>query len=133
MTDTQPKQPEKSLGDLFGDLTDNLSQLVRDEIGLAKAEMKDEVSKLGKGGGLVGAGAFSGYMTVLLLSFAAAWGLAVVIPTGFAFLIVGVVWAVAAAVLGLRGREELKNVSPVPQQTVETLQEDVQWAKDLKS
>ena len=125
MTDIQPKQPEKSLGELFTDLSNDMSQLVRDEIELVKVEVKAEVSKAGKGGGLVGAGAFAAYMAVVLLSFAAAWGLAARLPEGVAFLIVGVVWAVVAAVLALKGRQELKNVDPVPQATVETLQEDV--------
>ncbi len=133
MTDIQPKQPEKSLGELFTDLSNDMSQLVRDEIELVKVEVKAEVSKAGKGGGLVGAGAFAAYMGVVLLSFAAAWGLAARLPEGVAFLIVGLVWAVVAAVLALKGRQELKNVDPVPQATVETLQEDVKWAKDLKS
>ena len=68
-------------------------------------------------------------MSLLLLSFAAAWGLSEVMPEGVAFLIVGLAFAAVAAVLYLKGREELKNVNPVPQQTIDTLKEDAQWAR----
>jgi len=106
---------------------------VRDEVALAKAELKEEVSKAGKTGGLLGGGAFSAYMAIVLVSFAAAWALEGILPMGLGFLVVGLIWAAAAALLGLRGKEELKKIDPVPQQTVETMQEDVQWAKDLRS
>lgn len=133
MSDTQPKLPEKSLGELFGTLSSDFSQLVHDEMDLAKLEMKEEAKKAAKTGGMLGAAAFAGYMAILLLSFAAAWALKVVMPEGVAFLIVALIWAAVAAVLGLRGKKEMKKIDPVPQQTVETMQEDVQWAKDLKS
>jgi hypothetical protein len=67
------------------------------------------------------------------LSFAAAWGLAALLPVGVAFFLVGVVWAIAAGVLAVRGRKKLQEVHPVPEQTVETLQEDKQWAQNLRN
>ncbi|MDQ3354175.1 MAG: phage holin family protein, partial [Actinomycetota bacterium] len=67
-----------------------------------------------------------------LLSFAAAWGLAAVLPTGFAFLIVGVIYAAVAAVLLVKAKVKSSEISMVPQQTVETLKEDVQWARALR-
>ena len=72
-------------------------------------------------------------LALQLLSFAAAWGLAAVLPTGFAFLIIGVVYAAIAAVLFSQGRKRAAEVQLVPEQTVETLKEDVQWARAQRS
>ena len=130
---TQPAQPEKSLGQLLGELTGELTDLVRKELQLAQVEIKQEVRQAGKGGGLLGGAGVAGFLALILLSFALAWGLAELMPEGFAFLIVGVLWAIVAAVLASRGRKELKEVQPVPRQTMETLKEDAQWARDLKS
>jgi hypothetical protein len=130
---TQPAQPDKSLGQLLGELTGELTDLVRKELQLAQVEIKEEVRQAGKGGGLLGGAGVAGFLALILLSFALAWGLAELMPEGFAFLIVGVLWAIVAAVLASRGRKELKEVQPVPRQTMETLKEDAQWARDLKS
>jgi uncharacterized membrane protein YqjE len=120
---------DRSVGELMGDLARDLGQLVRQELELAKVEIKEELAKTGKAGGILGGTAVAAYMALVLLSFAAAYGLDAVMPTGFAFLIVGLVYAAVAAVLYGKGRQELRNVRPVPEQTVETLKEDVQWAK----
>jgi F0F1-type ATP synthase assembly protein I len=130
---TEPKAPEKSLGQLFSELTSDLSTLMRKEVELAKVETKEEVSRAGKAGGMLGGGAFAGYFALLFLSFALAWLLDEWMHTALAFLIVGLLYAVVAAVLVVRGRARLQNVNPVPQQTVETLKEDVQWAKAQRS
>jgi F0F1-type ATP synthase assembly protein I len=82
---------------------------------------------------MLGGGAFAGYFALLFLSFALAWLLDEWMHTALAFLIVGLLYAVVAAVLVVRGRARLQNVNPVPQQTVETLKEDVQWAKAQRS
>jgi uncharacterized membrane protein YqjE len=133
MSDTQPGMPDSSLGELFSQLTSDLSALMRDEVQLAKVELKEEVARAGRAGGLLGGAAFAGYMVVVTLSFALAWGLAEVMAVGWAFLIVAVVWAVVGGFLYLRGRQQLNAVKLVPEQTVETLKEDVQWAKNQKS
>ena len=121
---------ETKTSDLFSRLTDQLTTLMRQEVALAKTELKHEATKAGKAGGLLGGAAFAGYMTVVLLSFAAVWGLAEVIPAGFAFLAVGAVWGVVAAVLGLGGKKEAQRVDPTPHATVNTLKDDAQWAKN---
>jgi hypothetical protein len=120
------------LGELFSQLTSDLTGLMRDEMQLAKIEMKEEVVKAGKAGGMFGGAGIAALMTALLLSFAAAWGLAEVMAAGWAFLIVAVVWAIAAGVLYLQGRQRLERIDPKPHATVETLKEDVQWAKKQK-
>lgn len=130
---TEPKMADASLGDLFGRMTTDLSTLVRKELELARVEIKEDVTKAGKAGGTLGAAAVAGWMALILLSFALAWGLAEIMPEGFAFLIVGVIYAIVAAVLYSAGRKKLQQVNPVPEQTVETLKEDAQWLRDQKS
>ncbi len=133
MSDTQPGMPDSSLGELFSHLTSDLSALMRDEVQLAKVELKEEVSRAGRAGGLLGGAAFAGYMFIVTLSFALAWALAEVMAVGWAFLIVAAIWAAVGGFLYLRGRQQLNAVKFVPEQTVETLKEDVQWAKNQKS
>jgi uncharacterized membrane protein YqjE len=120
---------DRSLGELFGDLTTDLGALMRSEIELAKVELKEEAGKAGRAGGMLAGAALAAYLAVTLLAFAAAWGLAEVVEPGWAFLIVGIVVAIVAAVLGFAGRERLASVDPMPEQTMETLQEDARWAR----
>ncbi len=125
---TKPKQPDKSLGELFGDLSSDFTDLMRTQIELAKVEVRDEARKAGRTAGMFGGAAVAGYMALLLVSFAAAWGLANVMNEGWAFLIVGVVYAIVAYVMYLRGRDRAKEMK-VPEQTVDSVKEDVQWAR----
>lgn len=120
---------DRPLGELVGEMTRDVSLIMRKEVELAKVEIKEEVAKSGKAAGLFGATGAFGYLALIMVSFAAAWGLAALMPVGWAFLIVGVVHAVIAAITGLMGKKTIKSVTPVPEQTVETLKEDVQWAK----
>jgi uncharacterized membrane protein YqjE len=120
---------EPSIGELFGELTHEFGQLVRSEMELARVELKEEAGRAGKAGAMLGGAAAAGYLALVLLAFAAAWGLAEVIEPGWAFLVVGLVVGAAAAVLAVTGRNRLREVSPVPDQTVETLKEDARWAR----
>jgi uncharacterized membrane protein YqjE len=131
---TQPLDPDASIGELLGRVTSDFSELVSTQIELAKVEIKEEVGKAGKAAGMLGGGAVCGYFALLLLSFALAWGLNDLLDsTWLGFLLVGLVYAVAAAVLALQGKKRLSDVQPVPEQTKETIQEDVQWAKQQMS
>jgi uncharacterized membrane protein YqjE len=129
----KPLESDKSLGELLSRLTKDFSNLVSTQVDLAKLEIKEEVARAGKGAGMLTGGAVAAYLSLLLLSFAAAWGLAEVMATGFAFLIVGAVWLVAAGALVMSGRNELKSVDPVPQQTKAELKEDVEWARQQRT
>ena len=128
---------DQSLGELFGRVTSDMSTLVRQEMQLAKIEIKQEVRTASKAGGLLGGGAFAGYVALLFLSAAIALFIAAVLPDSMTpmsrqvigFLIVGALYGIAAAVLLSKGKDQLDKVDPVPHQTVETLKEDVQWAK----
>jgi hypothetical protein len=119
---------EASLGELFSEMTSDIGLLVRKEIELAKTETKEELTRAGRGAAMFGAAGVAGLLALLLVSFAAAWALAVVIPTGWAFLVIGAIYAAVAAVVALRGREQMKRVG-APEQTIQTLKEDVQWAR----
>lgn len=118
---------DRPLSDLLSELTDDLSTLFRQEVQLAKIEVKREATKVGKASGMLAAGGMLGFVALLLLAWAASWGLASVMPTGFAFLIVGVVFAAVAAVVGSAGRKRMKSVNPTPEMTIETLKEDKEW------
>jgi hypothetical protein len=111
---------QASVGQLLSEVSRDLSTLLRQEVDLAKAEIKTEVAKAGKGAGMLGGAGFAGYMLVLFLSFVAWWGLANVIDQSWAALIVAGVWAVIGAVLFIRGRATLRQVNPIPERTVDT-------------
>jgi hypothetical protein len=125
-----PDPDETSIGQLIGDISDDLSKLFRQEVELAKAEVKQEAAKAGKAAGMLGGAGFAGYLAVLLSSFALAFALGNVMDLGWAFLIVAVVWGAVGAVLFVAGRKKLRTVDPVPRNTVESLKEDAQWLKN---
>jgi Na+/melibiose symporter-like transporter len=124
---------DRSVGQLLGDVTRELQALVRKELELARAETKEELQRAGAAGKRFGVAALAGYLAVVMLSFAAAWALTAIMPTGWAFLAVGVVLGVVAGAMALQGRRRLREFHPVPQETAETLKEDVQWLKSRKS
>ena len=128
---TRPDDPaETSVGELIGNISNDLSQLFRQEVELAKAEVKQEAAKAGKAAGMLGAAGFAGYLTVVLLSFALVFALSNVMDAGWAALIVAVIWGIVGAVLYATGRKRLKTVDPMPRRTVDTIKEDAQWLKN---
>jgi len=112
-----------SVGELIGEVAQDLSTLMRQELALAKAEVKEEAVKAGRAAGMLGAAGFAGYMVLLFASIAAWWGLAEVMAKGWAALVVTAVWAVTGAVLFLVGRRRIHEVSPKPERTTETVRE----------
>jgi nitrate/nitrite transporter NarK len=128
--DRQDQVAETSIGELIGNISDDLSRLFRQEVELAKVEVKQEAAKAGKAAGLLGGAGFAGYLAVVLLSFAVVFGLANVMDAGWAALIVAVVWLVVGGVLYLSGSQRLKTVDPMPRRTVDTLKEDAKWLKN---
>lgn len=123
----------RSLGELVGDIANDLTTLVKQEIELAKTEAKAEVAKAGKGAGLLGGAGVTGHLAILFLSLALMFMLDSWMHTGWAALIVGVLWAIAAAVMAMTGRKELKAMNPKLENTQKTLKEDAAWAKGLKN
>jgi uncharacterized membrane protein YqjE len=127
------QQPDQSLGELFSKLSSDLSALLRDEVRLAKLETTESAKQAARAGGMLGAAMFAGYLAVVVLSFALAWGLAEVVPIGVAFLIVGVLWAAVGLALFAAGRQRIRAAELKPEQTIQTMQENVQWAKQQTS
>jgi len=121
---------DRSLSDLLSEVTADLAALFRKEVELAKVETSEQVSRAVKAGAMLGAAGVVALLATMLLAWAAAWGLAEVLPTGVAFLIVGVVFLLVAAILGSAGKKKMSSVSPVPDQTVATLRADVQSARE---
>ncbi|MEU3723942.1 phage holin family protein [Streptomyces sp. NPDC031705] len=121
--------PEPSIGDLIGEIGQDLSQLVRDEIELAKAEIKQESTKAGKAVGMLGGAGYAGHLVLLFGSLTVVFALANLMDPAWAALIVTAVWAVVGAVLYVTGRKRLRDVNLKPEQTVETLKEDARWAR----
>jgi hypothetical protein len=120
---------EETLRELVGRLTSDASGLLRDEVELAKLELKEQATRAGKAGGMLGAASLAAWLALVLVSFAAAWGLTEVMPEGLAFLVVGSLWAIAAGALYLAARERLRHVNLKPEQTIVTVQEDIQWLR----
>jgi len=123
---TRTERPEvhgRSVGDLIGEVSNDLSTLMRQELALAKAEVKAEATKTGKAAGMLGGAGLAGYMVALFASIALWWALANGMDEGWAALIVAALWAVVGAVLYSMGRSRLKSVHPKPERTVQTLKE----------
>ena len=114
-------------------MSQEIGEVLKTQVELAKTEIRTEADKAKRVGSAFGAAAFTGYMAALLLSFALAWGLSEIVPEGVAFLIVGVLYAIAAWILFARGRERAKEVNLIPQDTMQSLKEDVQWARQKLS
>jgi len=121
-TPSEVKAANTSLGDLLGEVTRDLSTLIRQEIALAKAELKESAGKAAKGAGTLGGAAYAAGMTVLFLSIALWWALSLLVGGGWAGVIVAVLWAVIAMILYTVGRNELKQIEGAPQ-TVESLKQ----------
>ena len=121
---------ERSLGELVSSATKDLSALVRQEVELAKAELKRDIAKAGKGAGLFSGAGVLGLLSTLFLSIALAFGTAGLldIALGWGFLIVGVLYLVGAGVLALLGKKQLSEVGP-PEKTIATVKDDIAWAK----
>jgi xanthine/uracil permease len=122
---------ERSLGDLFSDLSRETSTLVRQEVQLAKAELTQSATEAARGIGMLVAGGAVAYAGLLFLLLAIVFGL---IEAGWdpwlSALAVGLVVVAVGAVLVLRARESLKPANLAPRRTVETLKEDQEWAKE---
>ena len=121
---------DRPIGELVKDLAGQTSTLVRQEIQLAQAEISAKGKLAGRGAGLLAGAAVAGLLALIALTAVLIAALDTAMPMWLAALIVTVLWAVIGAVLAARGRKELQQAAPpVPEQTVETVKEDIQWAK----
>jgi MFS family permease len=121
---------ERPMGDLLKQLADDTGTLVRKEIELAKAELREKGRQAGKGAGMFGGAGVSGLLALGALTAAAILALDLAVASWLAALIVAVVWAAVAGALALAGKKKVAEATPpVPEQTIETVKEDVEWAK----
>jgi hypothetical protein len=110
----------RSLGEVMGDLTRNVSTLLQQEVALAKAELRQSGARAGKGVGLYVGAAVAGLLFLVFLSVSAWWGLGQFIGNEWSALIVAGVWVVVAVILALAGKKEMERIRGLPQ-TAETL------------
>lgn len=129
----RPDVENQSVGSLLGQVTSDLSTLMRQEVALAKAELTAEAAKAGKAAGILAGAGVAAHLAIVFASITLMWVLDTFMDIVLAALIVTLLWAVVAAVLGLKGKKDLQNVNPKPEATIETLKEDAQWAKTRKS
>ncbi len=122
-----PTDSRPSVGELFSEIAEDLSTLMRREVELAKAELRQSATRAAKGAGLLAGAGISGHMVLLFASVAAWWGIGDATGHGWSALIVAAIWLISAAVLGLMGRREISAVRGVPQtaQTVKRIPDAV--------
>jgi uncharacterized membrane protein YqjE len=121
---------DRPIGELLKELANETATLVRQELDLAKAEMREKAGKAGPGFGMWGAAGVTALLALGSLTAFLILALDGAMPNWLAALIVGVVYAAIAGVLYLRGKHRVEEAgSPVPEKTIETVKEDVQWAK----
>ncbi|MET0764654.1 MAG: phage holin family protein [Blastococcus sp.] len=117
----RPDVEGASVGALIGEVTKDLSTLMRQELELAKVELKAEAKKAGQGAGMFGAAGFAGYMVLMFLSIALWWALSHLVGHSWSALIVAILWGVIGAVAFVMGRKKFQQVNPKPERTVDTL------------
>lgn len=111
----EPAEERRSLGQVLGDVSADLSTLVRQELTLAKAEASQSASRAGKGVGMFAGAAVAGLLLLIFLSASIMWGLGQFIGNQWSALIVAVIWAIVAGVLASAGKKELARVKGLPQ------------------
>lgn len=126
----QQSKDDRSLGELFADLSRQTSQLIHQEVTLAKTEMTEKATNAGKNVGFMAAGGMIVYAGFLALLTTIIILIAKVLPWWLSALIVGVVVLAIGAVLVNMGLQALRHANPAPQETIETLKEDKRWMKE---
>jgi hypothetical protein len=132
-TTTGEAEDTRSVGAIMGDISRDMSTLVRQEMDLAKTELKQEIAQAGKGAGMLGGAGVAGLLTLLFLSLALTYLLDNWMPVELGALLTALLWAVVGAALAARGRKEIKRADLQLPKTQTTLKEDVRWAKAQRS
>lgn len=121
-TEAEIRAQNSSLGDILSEVSRDVSTLMRQEVELAKAELKESGTKAGKGAGMFAGAGVAGHFVLVFLSLALMYALGTLIGLGWSAVIVAVIWAIVAAVLAAKGKKEMKTVRGMPQ-TAETIKE----------
>jgi uncharacterized membrane protein YqjE len=120
---------ERSISDVFQDIIQNIQEIVRSEVRLAKLEIRDEAAKAKYAGLLIGVGGVTSLFAAFFLLLMIVYALTRVVPDWAAALIVSIILAIVAGITLNSGFQRFKQIHPAPERTVETLKENVEWAK----
>lgn len=123
------KNGQRSAGEIAQDVMRDVSEVVRGEVRLAKAEMGEKAAKFGKAGGFFGAAALCGIMGFACLVLCGVAAMALVMPVWLAALLMSVCLVCIAAAAYAGGKAKMKDINPVPERTLQTIKDDIQWAK----
>jgi len=119
----------RSATDVLKDIIGNIQEIIRSEVRLARAEIREETGKLLNASRMLAIGAFAGIYAVGFILLSLVYGLASVVAPWLAALIVGVLLAIVAGVMVMSGRGRLKDVTPKPEKTIDTMKENIEWMK----
>jgi Putative Actinobacterial Holin-X, holin superfamily III len=121
-TPSERQAATSSVGELLSEVSRDTSTLMRQEVDLAKAELKESASRAGKGAGLFGGAGMAGVLALVFLSVALWWGLGYLMGNAWSAVVVAIIWGVVALILALVGKREIESISGMPN-TVDTLKE----------
>jgi len=121
-TPSERQAATSSVGELLSEVSRDISTLMRQEVDLAKAELKESASRAGKGAGLFGGAGMAGVLALVFLSVALWWGLGYLMGNAWSAVVVAIIWGVVALILALVGKREIESISGMPN-TVDTLKE----------
>jgi uncharacterized membrane protein YqjE len=128
--DMATPQVQRSVPELLGNIVNNIQQIIRSEFTLAKAELQEKASEASQPATALGAALLLGFYGLGFLLLAAVYALSTIMAAGYAALIVGGVLILVSIVLATSSVKKLKSLRPAPERTIQTLKEDVQWAKE---
>lgn len=134
--DLRPARAETSLSDLVGEATQHTSTLIRDEVALARVELKEDIRQAVAGISLITAAGLSTLLAVLMLSAAAGFGIGRLLGDGMqwaGFATVGVVYLLAAGIAALLGKRAVEEIPPPLQQSTKQLKDDVEAVKGIRA
>lgn len=122
-------EANRSMSEVVQDVFGNIQDIIRSELRLAKAEVREQISKGAKATAIVGAGALAGIFCIALIVATCVLALATALPAWLAALIMGILTGMIAAALIKVGRMRLKQVNAVPRETIDSMKENVEWAR----
>lgn len=126
--DIRPAGTGQSLGDTVTGIVEDLQNIVRGEVQLAKTELKEEASQIGKGAGMIGAAIFLALVGFIFLMLAVTYLLSKTMDMWIAAGIVALVLLIIGAILGMAGKKQIDEANLVPEKTIDSLKEDKEWA-----
>lgn len=121
-------QQSESLGDTVMGIIKDVQNVIRGEVQLAKTELKEDATQMGKGAGMIGAGVFFGLIGFMFLMLGVTYVINLWLEMWLSALIVGAVLVIIAAILAMVGKSQIQSASLKPEKTIESIKEDKEWA-----